>query len=30
MNAKVPVARLPIRSAVVQVGLASLVVAVIW
>lgn len=30
MNAKVPVARFPVRSAVVQIGIASLVVAFIW
>ncbi|MBK1869458.1 MAPEG family protein [Aestuariivirga sp. YIM B02566] len=30
MNDKAPVARFPVRSAIVQVGLASLVVAFIW
>lgn len=30
MNDKAPLARFPIRSAIVQIGLASLVVAVIW
>lgn len=30
MNDTAPVSRFPIRSAIVQVGLASLVVAFIW
>lgn len=30
MNDKAPLARFPIRSAIVQIGLASLIVAVIW